>query len=128
MKFLHIALVVLVAFLAACSNSTQPPAETPASAPPSPAPSPLGEMAVPPDNPMTAEKIALGKQLFFDKRLSKSGNTSCETCHLPELGWTDGKALSTRDDGMVNVRHSPTLINVGFYKEWYWDGRAPTLE
>jgi cytochrome c peroxidase len=85
-------------------------------------------MTLPADNPMTPEKIELGKQLFFDTRLSKSGKTSCETCHVPEKGWTDAKVLSTRDDGIVNTRHSPTLYNVGYYRQWYWDGRAATLE
>jgi cytochrome c peroxidase len=53
---------------------------------------------------------------------------SCETCHQPEKGWTDGKALSAKFDGSMNTRHTPTLYNVGYYKEWYWDGRAKTLE
>jgi cytochrome c peroxidase len=85
-------------------------------------------MAVPADNPMTPEKVELGKKLFFDTRLSKTGTMSCETCHLPDKGWTDGKTLSTRFDGGVNPRHTPTLYNVGYYKQWYWDGRAATLE
>jgi len=70
----------------------------------------------------------LGKQLFFDKRLSKDGSASCETCHVPEKGWTDGKPLSTKVGGAVNTRHSPTLINVGYNDLWYWDGRSETLE
>ena len=49
---------------------------------------------VPADNPITAGKVALGQQLFFDKRLSKTKAMSCETCHVPEKGWTDG--LSSR--------------------------------
>jgi cytochrome c peroxidase len=85
-------------------------------------------MDVPLDNPSTPEKIELGKMLFFDKRLSKDNKMSCETCHLPERGWTDGKAFSTKFDGMLNTRHTPTLYNVGFYERWYWDGRAATLE
>ena len=55
-------------------------------------------MAVPADNPITPEKVELGKQLFFDKRLSKTGNMSCETCHMPEKGWADGKALYFASD------------------------------
>src|SRR5262245_61518628 len=47
-----------------------------------------------PDSPMTPEKVALGKRLFFDKRLSKDGSASCETCHQHALGWTDGKPFS----------------------------------
>lgn len=88
----------------------------------------LPEMKVPADNPLTAEKVALGKQLFFDKRLSKDGSASCETCHVPEKGWTDGTALSKKVGGAMNTRHSPTLINVGYNELWYWDGRAETLE
>lgn len=88
----------------------------------------LPELKTPADNPLTAEKVALGKQLFFDKRLSKDGSASCETCHVPEKGWTDGTALSTKVGGGKNTRHSPTLINVGYNDLYYWDGRAETLE
>jgi cytochrome c peroxidase len=78
--------------------------------------------------PLMPEKVALGKQLFFDKRHSKDGSASCETCHVPEKGWTDGLAFSTKVGGGVNTRHSPTLFNVGYNELWYWDGRAATLE
>ena len=88
----------------------------------------LPDMAIPPDNPITPEKVELGKQLFFDTRLSTGGEFSCETCHLPEMGWTDALVLSTNAAGNVNSRHTPTLYNVGYYTEWYWDGRMPTLE
>jgi cytochrome c peroxidase len=73
-------------------------------------------------------KVALGKQLFFDPRLSTSGKMSCEGCHYRDLGWTDAKKLSARPDGSVNTRHSPTMYNVGYLSTWYWDGRAATLE
>jgi cytochrome c peroxidase len=98
-------------------------------APPIPAtPEGLPELKTPADNPLTPEKVMLGKQLFFDKRLSKDGSASCETCHVPEKGWTDGKPLSQKVGGGMNTRHSPTLINVGYNELWYWDGRAETLE
>jgi cytochrome c peroxidase len=83
---------------------------------------------VPPDNPMTATKIRLGQQLFFDKRLSRTKQMSCETCHVPEKGWTDGLALSPRFDGSVNTRHSPTMYGVAYYPDLYWDLRAKGLE
>ncbi|HEY6546593.1 MAG TPA: cytochrome c peroxidase [Vicinamibacteria bacterium] len=83
---------------------------------------------VPADNPLTAGKIKLGEQLFFDKRLSKTKEMSCETCHVPEKGWTDNLALSPKFDGSMNVRHSPTLYGAGFYPDLYWDGRAKGLE
>ena len=85
-------------------------------------------LEVPADNPMTAGKIALGKQLFFDKRLSKTRQMSCETCHVPEKGWTDGLKLSPKFDGSMNTRHSPTLYGVAYYPDLYWDGRAKGLE
>lgn len=88
----------------------------------------LPEMKVPADNPQTPEKIALGKQLFFDRRLSKDGTASCESCHFHHLGWTDAKPLSPKVGGALNTRHTPTLYNVGHLTAWYWDGRAPTLE
>ena len=83
---------------------------------------------VPADNPITAGKVKLGEQLFFDKRLSKTKQMACETCHVPEKGWTDALALSPKFDGSVNVRHSPTLYDVAFYPDLYWDGRAKGLE
>ncbi len=91
---------------------------------------PLGlpEIVAPADNPQTDDKVALGKQLFWDGRLSRSGKTSCETCHQPTKGWADGEKLSRKDDGSVNVRHTPTLLNVAYNTSFYWDGRAPTLE
>jgi cytochrome c peroxidase len=85
-------------------------------------------IVVPSDNPMSPGRIALGEQLFFDKRLSKSKGMSCETCHVPEKGWTDGKKLSAKDDGSVNTRHTPTLYAVAYYPDLYWDGRAKGLE
>src|SRR5688572_2877205 len=86
------------------------------------------QMPIPADNPMTAGKIKLGEQLFFDQRLSKSKTKSCESCHVPEKGWTDGLKLSPKDDGTLNVRHSPTLYETGFLEQLYWDGRAKGLE
>jgi cytochrome c peroxidase len=86
------------------------------------------EMKVPADNPLTPEKVSLGKQLFFDKTLSKDGSAACVTCHLPEKGWTDGEKVSKKVGGAMNTRHSPTLLNVGYNEAWYWDGRAETLE
>jgi cytochrome c peroxidase len=134
MKSSKILVLALVVLLASCGSNSEKPAEPTVAPAAAPAPAakpdagPLGEMAVPGDNPMTPEKAELGKKLFFDTRLSKTGKMSCETCHLPDKGWADGKALSPKFDGSMNTRHTPTLINAGFYKQWYWDGRAATLE
>jgi cytochrome c peroxidase len=83
---------------------------------------------VPADNAITPGKIKLGQQLFFDKRLSKQKTHSCESCHLPEKGWTDGLKLSTKADGTVNTRHTPTMYEVAYYPDLYWDGRSKGLE
>ena len=132
MKSMKILVLALLAFAVSCANDSEKSAPQPAAAPapaaPKPDVGPLGEMAVPADNAITPEKVELGKKLFFDTRLSKTGKMSCETCHLPDKGWADGNALSTKFDGSPNTRHTPTLYNVGYYKQWYWDGRAATLE
>src|SRR5262245_24470703 len=80
------------------------------------------------DNPTTPEKAWLGYQLFFDKRLSKDGSMSCESCHHPELAWTSGQAVDPKVGGALNKRNAPTMENVAYYRSLYWDGRAPTME
>jgi cytochrome c peroxidase len=129
MKLATALALSLVLVLAACT-AAEP--EKKDEAPPAPTvlkvPTGIEDMEVPVSNEMTPAKIELGKKLFFDKRLGKDSKMSCETCHLPEMAWTDGKVLSPRFDGSMNSRHTPTLYNAGFYKELYWDGRSPTLE
>lgn len=85
-------------------------------------------MALPKDNPMSVEKASLGWQLFFDKRLSGDGNLSCYACHLNENGLTDGKALGKGAFDKPLTRSAPTLWNIGYHSEFYWDGRAKSLE
>lgn len=93
------------------------------------APAFLGEAQDPPENPTTAEKAALGHQLFFDKRMSKSGAMSCESCHHPDQAWTSGEPLDKKDNGSMNKRNAPSMENMGYHQNgWYWDGRMPTLE
>jgi cytochrome c peroxidase len=85
-------------------------------------------MPIPEDNPLTPEKVALGRQLFFDERLSGDGTRSCYSCHVCEKGLTDGLAKSIGAFGKNLPRSSPTLWNIGYHKEFYWDGRSPSLE
>ena len=96
--------------------------------PPAPAGLALATMTPHDHNPTTADKVALGEYLFFDTRLSDSGKFACVTCHVPKMGWTDGKKLSPKHNGDLNKRHSPTMYNVGYALAWYWDGRKKTLE
>ncbi|TMD67695.1 MAG: cytochrome-c peroxidase [Chloroflexi bacterium] len=79
------------------------------------------------DNPTTPDKVWLGYQLFFDKRLSRDGSMSCESCHHPELAWTSGNATDPKVGG-TNKRNAPSMENVAYYQSFYWDGRAPTME
>ena len=83
---------------------------------------------VPKDNPMTKEKIELGRFLFFDKRLSKNNTISCSSCHIPALAFTDGQPVSTGIHRQQGGRSAPTAINRGFSTVQFWDGRAATLE
>jgi cytochrome c peroxidase len=85
-------------------------------------------MSVPADNPLTEAKTALGRRLFFDPMLSIDKTVSCATCHLPERAFTDDKALAVGVMGRVGKRHSPSLVNRGFGRSHFWDGRSPTLE
>lgn len=85
-------------------------------------------MSIPADNPMTPEKVALGRQLFFDERLSVDGSRSCYSCHVCEKGLTDGLAKAIGAGNKQLPRSSPTLWNIGYHKEFYWDGRSPSLE
>ena len=85
-------------------------------------------MPIPPDNPMTPEKVALGRQLFFDERLSIDGSRSCYSCHVCEKGLTDGLPKAIGPGNKQLPRSSPTLWNIGYHKEFYWDGRSDSLE
>jgi len=86
------------------------------------------DMTYPADNPMTREKIELGRMLFFDKRLSGDGSRSCYSCHLKEFGLTDGKPTAIGAYDAKLPRASPTLWNIGYHTQFYWDGRSPSLE
>lgn len=89
---------------------------------------PITALPIPENNPQTQEKIELGKQLFFDRRLSGDGTMSCATCHIPDLAYTDGQATSLSYPTTKNWRNAPTLVNVAFYKKLFYDGRSSTLE
>ncbi|WP_455371449.1 cytochrome-c peroxidase [Petrachloros mirabilis] len=73
-------------------------------------------------------KIDLGKQLYFDGRLSKNGAISCAFCHNPGTGFADPRQTSIGIDGGVGGRQSPTVYNTAFNHVQFWDGRARSLE
>jgi cytochrome c peroxidase len=82
----------------------------------------------PESNKMTPERVALGEKLFFEPRLSVSGQTSCASCHAPERGWGDGLPLSMRLMGERMTRNSPTVVNVAYNSLHGWDGKSTSLE
>jgi cytochrome c peroxidase len=91
-------------------------------------PADLGAVIVPADNPQTLGKVALGHQLFFDKRLSVDGSRACYSCHTNEDGNGGKDPLAIGPGEKVLTRHSPVIWNVGFLSELYWDGRSKSLE
>jgi cytochrome c peroxidase len=125
------ALLAAAAFLVACNRGTT--MQTPGGFQPEiqPLPAQLASyepMPIPADNPLTPEKVALGRQLFFDERMSGDGTKSCYSCHVCEKGLTDGLAKAVGAFNKQLTRSSPTLWNIGYHKELYWDGRSPSLE
>ncbi|KPK26829.1 MAG: cytochrome C peroxidase [Nitrospira bacterium SG8_3] len=91
---------------------------------------PLGlpPVPIPEDNPQTAEKIALGKKLFEDKRFSADGTISCAHCHDPAKAFADGLPVAEGIKKLKGTRNSPTVINSAYYTSQFWDGRRLTLE
>ncbi len=93
-----------------------------------PALAPLPPVPIPTDNPMSAEKVELGKKLFWDARLSGNGATPCLICHFPAIGWGDGQAISRGYAGTKHWRNSQTILNSAYYNKLFWDGSVTSLE
>jgi len=83
---------------------------------------------VPEGNESTPERFALGKKLFFDRRLSSDGTVSCATCHDVSRGLADDRPTSEGVGGKLGVRNSPTAACSAFFYRLFWDGRSPNLE
>jgi cytochrome c peroxidase len=82
----------------------------------------------PADNPLTPEKVALGRRLFSDPILSGDRSISCASCHVPDRGFGGSDALAVGVRGQQNRRNAPTLLNIAYSTAFFWDGRAATLE
>ena len=85
-------------------------------------------MPIPEENPPTVEKIEVGRQLFFDRRLSRDGSIACSSCHDPERAFADGRAVPIGVFGRQGHRSAPALINRGYGRVFFWDARMPSLE
>jgi cytochrome c peroxidase len=85
-------------------------------------------MPVPDSNPLTPQKIELGRQLFFDSRLSRDRTVSCGSCHEPQHAFSDGRVTSIGVFGRAGRRNAAALVNRGYGRLFFWDGRARSLE
>lgn len=142
---LRAALVVLSLSVVGCKKEEPPPP------PPAPAPKPVEKAPEKPkeleigadklaafaplpadmasaENPSTDEKVALGRMLYFEARLSKNHDVSCNSCHALDKFGVDGQPFSKGHKGQLGGRNSPTVYNAALQLAQFWDGRAPTVE
>ncbi|HZX66321.1 MAG TPA: cytochrome c peroxidase [Myxococcales bacterium] len=106
---------VLALILSACA----PLVAVPPRFPPAPAPA---------DNAITSARLEFGKKLFYDKRLSRTGEVSCASCHQQELAFADPRPVSIGVHGRTGTRNAPPLINLAWNTSFFWDGGVKTLE
>jgi len=85
-------------------------------------------MPVPEGNPVTEEKVALGRRLFHDRRLSRDGSIACASCHEPERAFSDGRSIAIGVFGRPGRRNAPAIVNRGYGRAFFWDARVQTLE
>ncbi len=83
---------------------------------------------IPADNPLTPQSIALGRDLFRDRRLSRDGTVSCAGCHDPARAFSGRRQVARGVGGAVGTRNTPTIVNRAWGRSFFWDGRASTLE
>lgn len=79
-------------------------------------------------DPQSLAKVELGQKLFFDRRLSRDGTISCASCHVPDRAFSDGLRVAKGTGERLGTRNTPSLLNVAFSKNLFWDGRRTTLE
>ncbi|WP_246343477.1 cytochrome-c peroxidase [Adhaeribacter radiodurans] len=131
MKQLYLLFAFAGFFLVACSSSDKEKEIEPV-----PVPTPyqlqfsdrFQPPSIPEDNPLTVEGVALGRRLFYEKRLSGNNTISCGSCHQQKLAFTDGQAFSTGVDGQQTTRSSMSLVNLAWNKTFNWAGEANSLE
>lgn len=116
-----LALAGLLLFVSPQSSLSEEPGQ----------PQPLGQLPtvrIPSHNLQFDEKVALGKLLFFDSRLSKDGSVSCASCHVPAAGFSDPRQFSLGVGGKQGGRNAPSALNAAYNHLQFWDGRAGSLE
>lgn len=88
----------------------------------------IGDMPHPIDNPLTVEGIALGRELFYEKKLSGDNSMACASCHLQEFNFSDNAQFSAGITGDIGNRQSMAIVNLAWDDLFFWDGRAVSLE
>lgn len=125
-------IIAALSFLALAGCGGGEPADTAAGGPPTAQHKNLfggmPKVMESPDNPLTDAKIALGRILYYEPRMSVSGDISCNSCHLLDEFGVDGLETSPGHDGTFGVRNSPTVYNAALHVAQFWDGRDPTVE
>lgn len=136
MRFRKLLLLVSLILLAGVTITGRPNRTPPASSGNVPvgtpvnlkAPLGLPPVPIPADNPLTAEKISLGRKLYYDPILSADNTIACASCHSHAFGFADAKPLSAGVGGKIGGRNAPTVLNAAYNTFQFWDGRAPSLE
>ena len=122
-----VALAILAFFLASCQQSST--TDSPAPQNPLVIPPGFPQPVIPVDNPVTSAKIELGRDLFYDTKLSFNNTKSCSSCHSVAASFSDsGNSVSTGVNGQQGTRNAPGLMNVAYDTSFFWDGRANSLE
>jgi cytochrome c peroxidase len=109
-----------------CSSSAEKPANDDASVLDVPADFPA--RPAPDDNAVTLERVELGRTLFYDTRLSRTGQISCSSCHVQAHAFSDPNRTSLGVDGLTGTRNAPALVNEAWNTSYFWDGGVPSLE
>jgi cytochrome c peroxidase len=118
-------LIAILILLVSCKKGIVEPINTPYVLE---EPSHFPKMVIPEDNPLTVAGVDLGRRLFYEKRLSGDNSLSCGGCHSPSQSFSDENQFSTGIDGKTGRRNSMALVNLGYQKFFFWDGRSKSLE
>jgi cytochrome c peroxidase len=118
-------LLIAIVTIVGCSDPVDAP---PVEAPVVTVPRGFPPLPVPAGNELTAERVALGKRLFFDTRLSRTGEIACGSCHLQQNAFAEPRRVSVGVEGRTGTRNAPALVNLAYNTKFFWDGGVSTLE
>ena len=121
-------LAALATLVAACGADATPPTETHMSQPAIAVPPGFPAFMAPSDNAPTPERVALGRLLFYDERLSRTQEISCSDCHVEAHAFADPNRVSSGVDGQTGTRNAPALVNLAWGTSFFWHGGATSLE